>query len=120
MTLTTIVSHQALATCDKPVTYLLEGQAAPCNGYLLTPEMELTARTAVSDLKDYKNIIKGQDDEIVIMDKRITLDQEKATILQKELDYARATDFYTKAACFVAGVVIVLAVDYYATKKARP
>lgn len=49
----------AYAACDKPVTYLLNGTPAPCDGYLFTPDKERELR-----LLDQENKYLKQESEI--------------------------------------------------------
>lgn len=45
------ISNSAFAGCDKPVTLLIQGQKAPCRGYLFSPNKELEVRTRFEHLK---------------------------------------------------------------------
>lgn len=88
----------ARAACDRPVISLKEGEAAPCRGFLFTPEKESQMRILDQDYSLLKEESLAKDEIITRLKKSI---KESDSIIEKEqqktnLWQIRAEDSTTK------------------------
>jgi hypothetical protein len=81
--------------CDQPVTYLTEGETAPCTGYLFSQEKELEVRVAVEENKQLYMITETQDQLIKNLEKQNSLLETKDRLNDLE-----------KFAYFIGGAII--------------
>ncbi len=81
--------------------YLKKGDMAPFAGMLLTPDLELKARTAVVQNDEYKDLVADQYEMINVLHQSNNNKSEQIAILQNKAD-----DTFTKILYFVGGVVV--------------
>lgn len=93
-----LTSH---AACDKPVSYLTEGQSAPCTGYLFTPEKELEVRYKINSYDNLTELTKKQEELIDILNKRIENNQKQIGLYQDK----ESSGYFTQLLYFGMGVL---------------
>lgn len=93
------------AACDKPVTALQEGQAAPCTGYLFTPEKELEVRFKTNTYDKLTELTKKQDEMIDVLNLRIDNNQKQISLYEQKIQQNQSTEFYQKLLYFGLGVL---------------
>ena len=96
--------------CEKDVTYLEEGKAAPCSGYLFSPKKEQEVRYKTETFNYVQDFANKQGEIIDIMDERITNLQEHNKLLSEELNKRDKYSFWQSAFYFGLGVVITGAI----------
>lgn len=101
-----LFSQTLFASCDRPVTYLAEGKPATCNGYLFSPEMELSVRTKILNYDNMDLLVKKQDELITILNSRISVNEEMNNNLRKSLSNQETKSQMEKWLYFGAGVLI--------------
>lgn len=101
-----LVSSIALAECKAPVTYLTEGKATPCNGYLFTPEKELEVRNKVQDLDNYIKLSQKQDVLISTLNERVTNQSEQNINLRNSIESRDKSLWIEQLVYFSLGVLI--------------
>ena len=77
------LNNYSYAACAKPVQSLTEGQAAPCTGYLFSPEKELEVRIAVEDNKLVAQQLEAKDKKLKLLLQDVD-DVEKITAKERE------------------------------------
>lgn len=114
-----IFSFKALAKCDKPVTYLLEGSQAPCTGFLFTPEQEAKVRLADLDLSIQKEINAIQQQQLGILkeDNKLLSEQNnlwrnRAEDSTKRLIESESNKTWKMFLYFLAGAAVTTAITY--------
>lgn len=88
-----LISHNALAACKQPVTYVLVSESAPCTGYLFSPEKEAELRSEhekynlnleILSIKDQQiNLYKQQTSDLQAA---VQLEQQKAELWRKNAE----------------------------------
>ena len=111
-TLLFLIPSLAFAECKQPVSILLEGDKAPCSGYLFTPEKELEVRTKVSNYNTMENLVKKQDEIIDVLNQRVTNQYQQNQILNDQLQLREKESFTQKAIFFVLGAVVTGLIAY--------
>lgn len=102
-----LASSLSFATvCPQPVKYLTEGSAAPCAGYLFSPEKEQEVRIKIDQFEPMEKLIKNQDELISVLNQRVQLahaqNLELEGFLQKRSDF----NVYMNVAFFLAGAFL--------------
>lgn len=87
------------ANCPKPVVRLIEGAAAPCTGYLFSPETELEARIAIQTQDKKDELIKTQEEMLRIR-------SEQVTNYEKIIQNKEQNTFLQNAIYFGLGVLV--------------
>lgn len=87
------------ATCPANVMYLNQNDAAPCAGYLFSPDMELQVRTEVIQLEKLQKISSKQDELITTLNQHINNQTE-------QLQTAERSSFIDKILYVSGGLVI--------------
>lgn len=94
------------AACSQSVKYLAEGTAAPCSGYLFSPEKEQEVRTKIEQFDPMEKLVKNQDQQIDILNQRLTLAQQQNLHLEQFVQNRSDTNVYINLAFFVGGALI--------------
>lgn len=106
-----ILLTQSAFGCTKPVTHLLEGDKAPCEGYLFSPEQEKEVRGKVEIMEQQTHVIQDQDALIVNLKQQIDNETKQTQNLNSQLN-ASSWDKYIY---FGLGVLATSAAIYGAS-----
>lgn len=101
-----IYSQYSFAVCSKPVTYLKEGQAASCTGYLFTEEKEKQVRESIMKLEKMEVLVESQRQFNVTLESALVNKAAQNENLQKQLDNAKNKSIYETILYFSLGLVI--------------
>lgn len=104
-----ISSLSANAVCDK-VEYLKEGDKAPCNGYLFTPEEEQKLRDTNERFKIQSQIILKQDEKINSLETSLSNAKSTNQELNRQLNIQETSTFFKVMSYFVGGLLVGYAV----------
>jgi hypothetical protein len=74
------------ASCDKPVTSLQKDQAAPCQGFLFTPEAEKDVRSQALDLELQKQINAAQERQIGLYKQETDILEEQRNLWKTQAE----------------------------------
>ncbi|NDE09871.1 MAG: hypothetical protein EBZ95_04805, partial [Chitinophagia bacterium] len=99
------------SVCKKEVTYLNEGQPAPCMGYLFTPEEEFLVRSKVEKFDQLDELSKKQDELINILSNRLDISSQKEYNLKEELKQVNNDNQIEKIVYFCLGLVVGIGVS---------
>jgi hypothetical protein len=112
-----LIFNTALA-CD-PVKFVEKGAAAPCTGYLFTPEKEKEVRMQVIDLQYEKELSLSKDRQIelykkenAILTERYQIWSVEAKALSSDLSKERNSTFWRNTLYFALGMLITTGVTY--------
>lgn len=94
------------AACSQSVKYLTEGTPAACTGYLFSPEMELEVRTKVEKVDLMQKLMVNQDQQIDVLNQRLTLAQQQNLHIEQFLQSRNDTNVYINIAFFLGGALI--------------
>lgn len=113
--LTLAISLQALAVCEVP-TQIKQGQASPCDGYVMSVETETKIRTDIS----YKqalidNLTKTND----LQANLIKIQGEQVNVYNSELNKAQSLSTIEKVLYFGLGALVTGAVAYGTVRAIR-
>jgi hypothetical protein len=100
-----LLSSQSFA-CDKPVTYLLSGDTAPCSGYLFSPKKELEVREKIVELKYTKEIVLEQQKVIALIIERLQDHQNDLSSANKEIESFKKYEPYKIGGSFLLGIIL--------------
>lgn len=107
------LAEASTTECQQDVQYLLEGQTAPCTGYLFSPKKEYEVRFNNETHQYLKDFVKKQDEINTILSKRLENAQNYNEYLGKRLRSEKRDTFWEKSLYFTLGAVLtgVIAVN---------
>jgi hypothetical protein len=89
-----------------------KGQAAPFNGYLITPEKAVDLRNMSIDNDTNKKVNANLTEENGLLSERLKNSQDQDAYLSKQLVENRDASFLSKAAFFVFGAAVTGLISY--------
>lgn len=101
-----LIPNLAFGVYCKPVTYLAEGQPAPCMGYLFTPEEEFLVRSQSIKYDELEKLTKAQDEMINLLDNRLDLSLRKIDGLEQEIKDVKSQNTLEKIVYFCLGIAV--------------
>lgn len=81
MCILSLVSTNLIAECQKPVQMLKNGDLAPCDGYLFSPDKELEVRISSEENKILKKQLPLLNNQIYTLKQQLELDSK---IIERE------------------------------------
>ncbi len=106
-----LIPNLAFGVYCKPVTYLAEGQPAPCRGYLFTPEEEFLVRSQAIKYTELEKLTKTQDEMINLLDNRLDLSLRKIDGLEQQVTYIKSENTLEKIVYFCLGIAISIGLN---------
>jgi hypothetical protein len=100
------------AECNQPVTFVVEGDPAPCDGYHFTREAEAQAYLITERNKIYPELLKEKDKYIGLLKTERDMYQEGISELQKTLERKEKFDTLKNAGYFVLGAGLTAVIAY--------
>jgi hypothetical protein len=107
-----LYSQYSFAACDKPVTYLLENDKAPCNGYLFTPDKELDVRLKILERESLIKQLEINREINDIQKLRIEEYQKYSDALKMDLKSEQTKNEWTRYGWFGLGVLSSILIMY--------
>lgn len=110
-----LISQVSMA-CNKSVTYLQEGSAAPCTGYLFSPEKEKEVREIKVKYADMSQLVAKQDELTQTLNQRIYVISAQNNNLREEIKNVESRGTLEKVIYFSLGIVLGLGIGKVLTK----
>lgn len=104
------------ANCEKPVTYLKEGQSAPCLGYLFTAEKEKEVRADSLKLQTQTELVTKQDELINVLNQRVYIAGVTNENLRSNVSSLESKNKLDQIIYFTLGLVVGLGIGKALTK----
>ena len=92
--------------CEKPVTYLLNGDTAKCTGFLFSPEEEAKVRDMKIKFKTMEELVVKQDELNNVLMRRIEVTSQENMYLRKANDSLESRSSTEKIIYFALGVAL--------------
>jgi hypothetical protein len=105
LVLATLLPWAAVAGCSKVVTSLIEGDKAPCQGYLYSLEYDAFVRVKIEERNVYESLFNLEKKHTEITQDRLKLALENEKYLQEQIKLQENTNFWYKTMYFFGGVL---------------